>query len=95
MTDPTDPLAPGAFATRQVDKPWGRELIWSLTERYCGKIITIEIERLDAVATWSEARDRAELECLSRVAPVGAARAAFGRSIRHERRDRGGGSVRR
>jgi mannose-6-phosphate isomerase len=26
---------------RRVDKPWGRELIWALTDRYCGKIITI------------------------------------------------------
>jgi mannose-6-phosphate isomerase len=27
---------------RRVDKPWGSELIWALTDRYCGKIITIE-----------------------------------------------------
>ena len=27
---------------RRVDKPWGNELIWALTDRYCGKIITIE-----------------------------------------------------
>ena len=27
---------------RRVDKPWGSELIWILTDRYCGKIITIE-----------------------------------------------------
>lgn len=27
---------------RRVDKPWGNELIWVLTDRYCGKIITIE-----------------------------------------------------
>jgi mannose-6-phosphate isomerase-like protein (cupin superfamily) len=26
---------------RRVDKPWGGELIWALTDRYCGKIITI------------------------------------------------------
>ena len=26
---------------RRVDKPWGNELIWALTDRYCGKIITI------------------------------------------------------
>ena len=45
MTDTTDPVAPGAFAIRQVEKPWGRELIWSLTDRYCGKIITIETGR--------------------------------------------------
>jgi mannose-6-phosphate isomerase-like protein (cupin superfamily) len=33
------------FAPRQVDKPWGRELIWALTDRYCGKVITIEAGR--------------------------------------------------
>ncbi|HEY7590314.1 MAG TPA: cupin domain-containing protein [Candidatus Limnocylindrales bacterium] len=27
---------------RRVDKPWGHELIWVLTDRYCGKVITIE-----------------------------------------------------
>jgi mannose-6-phosphate isomerase-like protein (cupin superfamily) len=27
---------------RTVDKPWGRELIWAVTDRYVGKIITIE-----------------------------------------------------
>jgi mannose-6-phosphate isomerase-like protein (cupin superfamily) len=28
-----------------VDKPWGNELIWALTDRYCGKVITIETGR--------------------------------------------------
>lgn len=27
---------------RRVDKPWGHELIWVLTDRYCGKVITID-----------------------------------------------------
>ena len=27
---------------RTVDKPWGQELIWAVTDRYVGKIITIE-----------------------------------------------------
>ena len=31
-----------AFAPRRVPKPWGEELIWALTDRYCGKVITIE-----------------------------------------------------
>jgi mannose-6-phosphate isomerase len=31
--------APGA---RRVPKPWGHELIWALTDRYCGKILVIE-----------------------------------------------------
>jgi mannose-6-phosphate isomerase len=33
---------PGAFEPRRVEKPWGAELIWALTDRYCGKVITIE-----------------------------------------------------
>ena len=27
---------------RRVPKPWGHELIWALTDRYCGKILVIE-----------------------------------------------------
>jgi len=30
---------------RRVDKPWGHELIWVLTDRYCGKVIVIETGR--------------------------------------------------
>jgi mannose-6-phosphate isomerase len=33
------------FQPRRVPKPWGEELIWALTDRYCGKIITIETGR--------------------------------------------------
>jgi mannose-6-phosphate isomerase-like protein (cupin superfamily) len=44
VTDaPTTP--PGAIETRRVEKPWGSELIWALTDRYCGKLITIETGR--------------------------------------------------
>jgi mannose-6-phosphate isomerase-like protein (cupin superfamily) len=32
-------------APRRVPKPWGEELIWALTDRYCGKIITIDTGR--------------------------------------------------
>jgi mannose-6-phosphate isomerase-like protein (cupin superfamily) len=32
-------------APRRVDKPWGHELIWVLTDRYCGKVITIDAGR--------------------------------------------------
>jgi mannose-6-phosphate isomerase len=35
----------GAIETRRVDKPWGHELIWALTDRYCGKVIVIETGR--------------------------------------------------
>jgi mannose-6-phosphate isomerase len=30
-----------AFETRHVDKPWGYELIWALTEAYCGKVLFV------------------------------------------------------
>jgi mannose-6-phosphate isomerase-like protein (cupin superfamily) len=30
---------------RRVPKPWGHELIWALTDRYCGKILVIETGR--------------------------------------------------
>ena len=29
------------FETRRVDKPWGHELIWALTDDYCGKILFV------------------------------------------------------
>ncbi len=29
-------------AVRRVDKPWGYELIWAVTDRYVGKILHIE-----------------------------------------------------
>jgi mannose-6-phosphate isomerase len=31
-----------AFEPRRVDKPWGYELIWSLTEHYCGKLLFVK-----------------------------------------------------
>jgi mannose-6-phosphate isomerase-like protein (cupin superfamily) len=31
-----------AFATRRVDKPWGHELIWALTDVYCGKVLFVK-----------------------------------------------------
>ena len=33
---------PASDGTRTVPKPWGHELIWALTDRYCGKILVIE-----------------------------------------------------
>jgi mannose-6-phosphate isomerase len=30
-----------AFEPRRVDKPWGYEVIWALTEGYCGKILFV------------------------------------------------------
>ena len=36
---------PALEIPRRVPKPWGEELIWALTDRYCGKVITIESGR--------------------------------------------------
>jgi mannose-6-phosphate isomerase len=30
-----------AFAVRKVEKPWGHELIWALTDVYCGKLLFV------------------------------------------------------
>ena len=30
------------FGVRRVEKPWGHELIWALTETYCGKILFVK-----------------------------------------------------
>jgi mannose-6-phosphate isomerase-like protein (cupin superfamily) len=31
-----------AFDVRRVDKPWGYELIWALTDTYCGKVLFVK-----------------------------------------------------
>ena len=30
-----------AFELRRVEKPWGHELIWALTDTYCGKLLFV------------------------------------------------------
>ena len=30
-----------SFESRRVDKPWGYELIWALTDDYCGKVFFV------------------------------------------------------
>jgi mannose-6-phosphate isomerase-like protein (cupin superfamily) len=35
-------LAPWAHETRRVEKPWGYELIWALTDAYCGKVLFVK-----------------------------------------------------
>ncbi len=35
-------LAPWGFETRRVDKPWGHELIWALSDVYCGKVLFVK-----------------------------------------------------
>jgi mannose-6-phosphate isomerase len=37
-----DSLDRWAFETRRVEKPWGHELIWALSELYCGKLIFVK-----------------------------------------------------
>lgn len=37
-----DPLAHWAFPVRRVEKPWGYELIWALTDVYCGKVLFVK-----------------------------------------------------
>ncbi len=37
-----DSMTRFAFEPARVDKPWGYELIWALTEDYCGKILFVK-----------------------------------------------------
>ena len=32
----------GPSRSRRVDKPWGYELIWALTDIYCGKVLFVK-----------------------------------------------------
>jgi mannose-6-phosphate isomerase len=62
-----------SFEPTRVDKPWGWELIWALTDTYCGKLLFVSAgeslslqyhERKDE--SWYVQEGRAELE-LSRL----------------------------
>jgi mannose-6-phosphate isomerase-like protein (cupin superfamily) len=33
---------PWLFEPRRVEKPWGHELIWALTDVYCGKLLFVK-----------------------------------------------------
>jgi mannose-6-phosphate isomerase-like protein (cupin superfamily) len=33
--------APWVVDVRRIDKPWGYELIWALTDMYCGKVLFV------------------------------------------------------
>jgi mannose-6-phosphate isomerase-like protein (cupin superfamily) len=35
-------LEPFAFEPTRLDKPWGHELIWALTDVYCGKLLFVK-----------------------------------------------------
>jgi mannose-6-phosphate isomerase len=37
-----DTLDPWAFEVKKVEKPWGYELIWALTDVYCGKVLFVK-----------------------------------------------------
>lgn len=37
-----DTLDRWAFDVRRVEKPWGYELIWALTDVYCGKVLFVK-----------------------------------------------------
>ena len=32
-------VSPFAYEVRKVEKPWGHELVFALTESYCGKVL--------------------------------------------------------
>ena len=36
------PDHPFAVEPKKVDKPWGHELVWALTEDYCGKLLFVK-----------------------------------------------------
>ena len=61
-----------AFEPRQVEKPWGWELIWALTDRYCGKLLfvrsgeSLSLQYHEAKdESWYVQEGRAELELAS------------------------------
>ena len=87
------------FTPRVVTKPWGSELIWALTDRYCGKVITIETgrrlslqfhEQKDEAILVTSGRLRLHLEddtgamTVRELGPGDAAHVAVGRRHRYE-----------
>lgn len=90
---------PDGGAHRRVDKPWGHELIWALTDRYCGKILVIEPgkrlslqlhEQKDEAIYVASGRLRLHLEDdggevrVTELGPGEAAHVAVGRKHRYE-----------
>jgi mannose-6-phosphate isomerase len=37
-----DSLDRWAFEPQRIDKPWGHELLWALTDTYCGKLLFVK-----------------------------------------------------
>ncbi len=61
-----------AFEPQRVEKPWGWELIWALTDRYCGKLLfvrsgeSLSLQYHEAKdESWYVHEGRAELELSS------------------------------
>jgi mannose-6-phosphate isomerase-like protein (cupin superfamily) len=62
-------MARFAFETERVDKPWGYELIWALSDDYCGKILFVRAGEALSLQfhkvkdeSWHVLEGRAELE---------------------------------
>jgi mannose-6-phosphate isomerase len=58
-----------AVEPRRVDKPWGHELIWALTDSYCGKVLFVRAGEALSLQfhrekdeSWYVLSGRAELE---------------------------------
>ena len=62
-------LDPWAYDVTTVEKPWGHELIWALSEQYCGKVLfvraghslSLQFHRVKD-ESWYVQSGRAELE---------------------------------
>jgi mannose-6-phosphate isomerase len=62
-------LDPFAFDVRRIEKPWGWELIWALTDVYCGKLLFVRSGQALSLQfhrekdeSWYVYEGRAELE---------------------------------
>jgi mannose-6-phosphate isomerase len=62
-------LEPFSFEPQRIDKPWGHELVWALSEQYAGKLLTVNAgQRLslqfhrEKDESWYLLEGRAELE---------------------------------
>lgn len=70
LPDPVGLLDRFAFGVARVEKPWGYELIWAVSEQYCGKILFVRAgealslqfhERKDETIYLHEGRARVEI----------------------------------
>ena len=74
-----------AFEPRRVEKPWGWELIWALTDHYCGKLLFVQAGEALSLQyhegkdeSWYVQQGRAELE----IGPLTAVNERSSRSAR-------------